>query len=173
MTGLCFADANVLVYARDTREPSKNERAKAWLERLWREHTGRTSVQVLSEYYVTLTRKLTPRVTPANAWDDVTAFLSWRPQSIDESLLHRGRQIEERYRITWWDSLIVAAAQVQGCSILLSEDFQDGGVYDGVTVRNPFTLAVNEPIPAYEARSLARHPPRGRPKKSPAVRSAA
>ena len=162
-----FVDTNVLVYARDAREPAKRARAVAWLELLWREQLGRTSTQVLSEYYVTLTRKLEPRVAAEDAWDDVSALMAWRPQPSDEALMKRGREIELRYRLGWWDCLIVAAAHVQGCALLLSEDLQDGGVYGGVTMRSPFTLGVNEPAATYAATAatLHRHPPRGRPKR--------
>ena len=162
-----FVDTNVLVYARDAREPAKRARAVAWLELLWREQLGRTSMQVLSEYYVTLTRKLEPRVAPAEAWDDVSALFTWRPQAIDERVMQRGQEIELRYRLGWWDCLVVAAAQVQGCALLLSEDLQDGGVYGGVTVASPFTMGVSEPAATYAAVSAARrHPQRGRPKRA-------
>jgi len=60
MTAPVFVETNVLVYARDAGSAAKQARAAAWLEILWREQVGRTSMQVLSEYYVTLTRKLDP-----------------------------------------------------------------------------------------------------------------
>jgi predicted nucleic acid-binding protein len=148
MTELVFVDSNVFVYARDGGEPTKQPRAAAWLDRLWRERSGRTSMQVLSEYYVNLTRKLSPGLSSEEAWDDVSALLAWQPIAIDEPVMRRGREIEQRYRLSWWDSLIVAAAQLQGCAVLLTEDLQDAGVYGGVTVRSPFTLAASEPDPA-------------------------
>ncbi len=168
MTAPVFVDTNVLVYARDARDAAKQAQAAVWLKQLWHEQIGRTSMQVLAEYYVTLTRKLDPRVAPAEAWDDVSAFLTWRPQPIDEGVMRRGQEIEQRYGLSWWDSLIVAAAQLQGCALLLSEDFQDGGAYGGVTVRSPFTLSVDEPAAAYAVSAAAanRHPPRGRPKRA-------
>jgi len=168
MSELVFVDTNVFVYARDARESAKQPLAKAWLERLWRERTGRTSVQVLSEYYVTVTRKLKPGLAPASAWDDVRSLLSWRAQPIDAALMQRAREIEQRHRTGWWDSLIVAAAQLQNCAILLSEDLQDGGTYGGVTVRSPFASVLNEPAVAYSTRSVESrsHPPRGRPKRA-------
>lgn len=171
MTALVFVDTNVLVYSRDAREPGKQERATAWLEFLWRQQSGRTSTQVISEYYVALTRKLEPHVAPVEAWDDASAYLAWRPQAIDETVMQRGREIEQRYRLAWWDSLIVAAAQLQGCALLLTEDLQDGGDYGGVTVRNPFTLEVSEPAATYAVSAVAtsRHPPRGRPKRATAA----
>ena len=168
MTAAVFVDTNVFVYARDVREARKQSRAISWLEHLWRRQLGRTSVQVLAEYYSAVTRKLDPGLPPAVAWDDVSHLMAWRPQPIDETLLKRGRDIELRYRLSWWDSLIVAAAQLQGCALLLSEDLQDGADYGGVTVRNPFTLEVSEPAATYAVSPVAtkQHPPRGRPKRA-------
>ena len=168
MTGLLFVDTNVLVYSRDAREPDKQVRARQWLEYLWREQLGRTSTQVLSEYYNTLTRKIRPEVAPEKAWDSVSALFAWRPQAIDSDLLERARLIERRHRLSWWDSLIVGAAQLQTCAVLLTEDLQNGCVYGSVTVLNPFTTAVAEAHASYEAAPVAVHRrrPRGRPKKT-------
>ncbi|MBI4191202.1 MAG: PIN domain-containing protein [Betaproteobacteria bacterium] len=161
-----FVDSNVLVYARDPRDAAKQSRAAYWVSHLWKERLGRASAQVLYEYYVTVTRKLRPRVTSEDAWDDVKSFLAWRPQAIDEALLQRAREIEQRYRLSWWDSMVVAAAQLQDCALLLSEDLQDGTAFGGVTVRSPFTLAVEELRARYEVASTAQpHPPRGRPRR--------
>ena len=166
MTVTVFVDTNVFIYARDADERVKRPRAAAWLEHLWREQLGRTSVQVLSEYYVNVTRKLVPGLPPDEAWDDVKALLTWKPIPIDGSLLEAGREIERRHRLSWWDCLIVAAAQLQGCGLLLTEDLQDGAVFGGVTVRSPFTLATAEALTLYRpAPSVsAGHPRRGRPR---------
>lgn len=166
MTAPVFVDTNIFLYARDAGEPAKQPRAAGWLEYLWREQIGRTSVQVLSEYYVNVTRNLVPGLPPDEAWDDVQALLTWRPCAVDEGLLRRGREIEHRYHLSWWDSLVVGAAQLQGCALLLTEDLQDGAVYGGVAVRSPFTLAVEEARSVYAAapRAASRHAPRGRPK---------
>ena len=167
MTALVFVDSNVLLYRRDLREPVKRPLAAAWVEHLWREESGRTSCQVLSEYYTNATRKLRPGLDADDAWDDVQALLCWHPQSIDVDLLQNGREIERRFKLSWWDSLIVASAQSQNCTVLLSEDMQDGATFGGVTVRSPFTLSINEAAASYTARTpRSRHPPRGRPRKS-------
>jgi predicted nucleic acid-binding protein len=167
MTGPCFVDANVFVYARDARIATKRARAERWIVHLWQEHAGRTSVQVLSEYYAVATRKLTPRVPSAEVWEDVEGLFSWRPQPIDEVLLKRAHEVEQRWRLSWWDSMVVAAAQLQDCALLLTEDLQDGAVFGGVTVRSPFTLSAEEPPAGYAAAATARsrHRPRGRPKR--------
>jgi predicted nucleic acid-binding protein len=167
MTGLVLVDSNVLVYAHDARDAAKHARAAEWIAALWRNRTGRVSVQVLSECYHTLTRKLRPGMSSEEAWDEVKVFVAWRPQPVDVDVLERGREVERRYGLNWWDCLVVAAAQAQGCVILLSEDLQDGAAYGGVTVRNPFTLHVGEAAAAYPAipASASRHPPRGRPRR--------
>jgi predicted nucleic acid-binding protein len=167
MTEKIFVDSNVFVYARDQRDEAKHLRARAWIQHLWAERLGCTSHPVLSEVYVTLTRKLKRPIPPAEAWEEVRALLTWRPLPVDESLLLRAREIEQRYRLSWWDSMVIAAAQLQECGILLTEDLQDGQVFGTVTVRSPFKLAAHEPQGQYAASVVAtpRHRPRGRPKR--------
>ena len=167
MTAAVFVDTNVFIYARDAAYPGMQQRASEWLDYLWREQLGRTSVQVLSEYYVNVTRKLVPGLSTEEAWDDVQALITWNPQPSDEALLRRGREIELRYKLSWWDSLIVAAAQLQGCSVLLTEDLQPGVMYGVVTVCSPFALSASEMPARYPAQPVARaaHPGRGRPRK--------
>lgn len=170
MTELVFVDANVFLYALDADEPAKQPRAKAWLECLWREARGRTSMQVLSEYYVNLKRRGASGLTAEAAWEGVKLYLAWQPREIDEEVFLRAREIEQRFRISWWDSMVVAAAQVQDCAVLLTEDLQDGGVFDMLTVRSPFTLAAGAPAAAYEATAArSRHRPRGRPRRAAVV----
>ncbi len=74
-----FVDTNVLVYARDSSEPEKQPRAAQWLEKLWRARAGRLSLQVLQEYYVTVTQKLDPGLDLARARSDVRALAAWQP----------------------------------------------------------------------------------------------
>ena len=100
MTVAVFVDTNVLVYARDASEPSKQARAAEWLRELWLEQRGRTSVQVLSEYYTTVTRKLRPGIEPDDAWDDVNALFAWQPQKIDRHLLEKAREVERRHALS-------------------------------------------------------------------------
>jgi predicted nucleic acid-binding protein len=169
MTARVFVDTNVFVYTRDTSQGAKQEQARAWVEALWREQSGRTSVQVLNELYVTLTRKLRPGMPAADAWDDVEALLAWSPQPIDAELLAQARSVEQRYGLSWWDSLIVAAAFVQDCDILLSEDLQHGMRFGAVLVRSPFAGQVADDAPTYAkgpAGVARRHRGRGRPRRS-------
>ena len=166
MTGPCFVDASVFVYARDPRDAAKQSRALQWIAHLWQERLGRTSVQVLSEYYVFATRTLKPHVAPGAAWDDVRELMAWRPLPVDETLLRRAREIEQRWDLSWRDSMVVGAAQLQDCVLLLTEDLPDGAVFGGVTARSPFTLSAEEPSAIYAVTPAARsrHRPRGRPR---------
>jgi predicted nucleic acid-binding protein len=169
MTGPCFVDTDVLVYWRDARDPVKQLRAREWLELLWREQRGRTSMQVLAEFYSVMTRKFSTRITPDEAWRDVQAILAWKPQAIDSEILRRAHEIEVKHRLNWWDAQVVAAAQAQGCALLLSEDMQDGAEYGGVIVRSPFTLRIAEEAAAYAPapRLEPKHRGRGRPRMRP------
>ena len=166
MTGLCFVDANVFVYALDPRDPAKQRRARTWRDHLWRAELGCTSIQVLSETYATLKRL--GGATPEELWKSVSRYFAWRPLATDQSLLCRAHDIEQRWKISWWDSMIVAAAQLQDCEILLTEDLQDGGVFGTVTVRSPFTLEVRQPVASYAVTPLVAslHRPRGRPRRA-------
>ena len=170
MTGLVFVDSSVLVYSVDARDPRKQLLAHRWLDELWRARTGRLSVQVLNEFYVNATRSGGSGLAQATAWAVYSSFRAWQPHAIDESLVDRAREIQVRHRRSWWDCLIVAAAHVQGCSMLLSGDFSDGELMAGVTVRNPFTDRVQAPIAGYAA-IIARPEPRGRgrPRRMPVV----
>lgn len=165
MTVRCFVDASVLMQARDARDPLKQARAAQWLDRLWQQRSGRTSVQVLAEFYVMATRGVTPRVPEDLAWDDVNRYLTWQPQDADESLLRRAREIQRRHHLAWWDSTVVAAALLQDCVILLSDELTEGAVFGQVAVRNPYSSVLEEPGGEYAvARAAPLHRPRGRPR---------
>jgi len=176
MTALVFVDTNVLVYARDPRDPVKRSIASEWTRLLWNEERGRTSIQVLNEYYDVITRKFHPAANREDAWDDVQSYLSsWSPQPIDSEVVACAHDVEVRYKLSWWDCLVVAAAQVQHCVLLLSEDLQDGADYGGVVVRSPFTLRIAEEAGAYtlHPRMASRHRGRGRPRRDLTRTSAA
>lgn len=133
-----FVDTNVFVYARDASQPAKQPAAARWVDVLWSAGAGRTSTQVLSEYYVTVTRKLTPGLSTLAARDDVADLGAWKPLATDERLIGSAWSIEDRYGLSWRDSLVVAAADHLGCAYLLTEDLQDGQTIEGTTVVDPF-----------------------------------
>lgn len=166
MTGLVFVDTNVLLYAVDTRQPAKHAVAREWMLGLWRDRTGRISVQVLSEFYANATRVQSPGLSPDQAWEHMAALADWRPQAIDFAVLELGRQVQSRHGLSWWDSLIVAAANRQNCVVLLTEALPHGCVHAGVTAHNPFIAGIQESraryAPTIEPRTMRG---RGRPRK--------
>ena len=133
-----FVDTNVIVYRFDTSEPDKQRQAERWHERLWRSREGRVSVQVLEELYSSLTRKLDHRMAPAEARTVVRALFAWDPLPVDATTIEGAWRLEDRYSLSWWDALIVSAAQVAGCRHLLTEDLSHGQELDGVQVVDPF-----------------------------------
>jgi predicted nucleic acid-binding protein len=108
------------------------------MDHLWRERTGRLSTQVLSEFYVTVTRKLDPGMALADARADVRDLLAWHPLPVTGELVTEAWQIQDRFQLAYWDALIVAAAREAGCDWLLTEDLQDGQDLGGIVVVDPF-----------------------------------
>lgn len=135
---LVFVDSNVLVHSEDGQDPAKQERSLAWLDVLWERSCGRLSTQTLNEFYVNSTRKITPPLPQGEARAKIRRFQAWMPLLIDHAVLETAWAVEARYQIHFWDSLIVAAAQHQDCTILLTEDLSDGQGYGMVKVVNPF-----------------------------------
>jgi len=140
MAGEVFVDTNVLVYSQDVSEPDKHRQARAWMTHLWETRRGRLSFQVLQEFYVTVTEKLDPGLDRERARREVRTFLPWRPLAIDARVVEGAWLIQDRHRLSWWDSLIAAAAEVAGCGYLLTEDLQHDQVLGPVRVVNPFRV---------------------------------
>lgn len=141
MTARVFVDTNVLVYQLDARDPAKQSRAKAWLDHLWTTRTGRISFQVLQELYVIVTRKLNPGLDQEAARKVVRALWAWSPVLVDDRIFTAAWTLQDRFQLSWWDSLIVAAAKASQCSHLLTEDLQHGQDLEGLRVVNPFQLS--------------------------------
>ncbi len=138
MTDKVFVDTNVLVYRRDAGEPEKQGLATNWITCLWESRTGRISVQVLQEFYATVTTKLKPGLDPADARDDVRSMFAWRPIPVNASVVEGAWGLQDRFHLSWWDTLIVSAAQVGDCRYLLTEDLQENQIFGDVRVINPF-----------------------------------
>jgi predicted nucleic acid-binding protein len=141
MVAKFFVDTNVLVYSRDTSEPQKQTLAMVWMRHLWNTRTGRLSYQVLQEFYVTVTEKLEPGLGRESARKDIRSLLPWHPIAVDNRVLDGAWHIQDRFGLSWWDALIVSAAQVSGCHYLLTEDLQAGQVFGDLQIINPFQTA--------------------------------
>jgi predicted nucleic acid-binding protein len=93
---------------------------------------------VLHEYYVSVTQRLKPGLDRDTARADVRDLSQWTTATSTTELLESAWTLQDQFRVAWWDSLVLAAAQLAGCSTLLSEDFQHGQDFAGVRVANPF-----------------------------------
>ena len=138
MTALVFVDTNIFVYRHDRSDPARQACAEEWIAHLARFRTGRLSFQVLQELYVTLTAKARIGFDPAEAREIVRELAVWQPVAIDLKILERAWHIQDGHSVSWWDAVIVAAAQSLGCSILLTEDLEHGHAFGEVRVVNPF-----------------------------------
>jgi predicted nucleic acid-binding protein len=136
MTAPVFVDTNVFLYALDEADKGKQNVAQDWRSALWKSRLGRVSFQVLGEFYVNALRLRPASVDKARA--EVRDLLAWNPVVADAALLERGWKLQDRYRLSYWDALIVAAAKAASCGYLLTEDLQAGQKLDGVEVVNPF-----------------------------------
>lgn len=136
MSALVFVDTNVFLYAMDASDPLKQRAASRWRDELWKSRSGRTSFQVLHEFYVQATQKWPKAVDATRA--EIRDLLVWDPVALGNGTLLESWKIQERYHLSFWDSLIVAAAKASSSRFLLTEDLQHGQDLYGVTVTNPF-----------------------------------
>ena len=137
MSGRYFVDTNLLVYAHDRPSGEKNRRARALIERLWQERSGVLSTQVLQEFYVNVRRKAERPLGRSQARQLVADYLSWELIVNDGASILAALDIERRYRLTFWDALIVQAANVATATALYSEDLSHRQTYGMVEVINP------------------------------------
>jgi predicted nucleic acid-binding protein len=133
-----FIDTNILVYAYDKDEKIKNPIAKQILTECWEKKSGIISTQVLQEFYVTITSKLSKKLSINEARELIKDFLSWPIEQVTPHDIVDATTFQERYKYSFWDSLIIILAQRSGAEILYSEDLQDGQKFGDLTMKNPF-----------------------------------
>lgn len=136
--GLTFVDTNVLVYAHDRSESTKQPQAQALLQELWVTRAGVLSTQVLQEFYAVATRKFDPPMRAAAAREVVAVYAAWPVVQVDVPLILGASALAERDAVSFWDALIVEAARRAGALVLATEDLQSGRTIGGVRIVNPF-----------------------------------
>jgi predicted nucleic acid-binding protein len=137
MNARVFFDTNVLVYAAMGTGDDEPKRQRA-LDLMDAEDFG-TSAQVLQEFYVTVVRKAKRPFSPLQALEWIEQWAAFPCQSIDRQLVLTAIERSERFKISYWDGAIIAAAEALGAGIVYSEDLSDGQQYGSVRVINPFT----------------------------------
>jgi predicted nucleic acid-binding protein len=147
MSDKCFVDTNILVYAHDRSAGLKHKRARLLIEDLWNSGRGVLSTQVLQELCINVRRKASRPLSVEDTRRLVQDYLSWEivvntPTSVIQAL-----DIEVRHKISFWDALILQAAESSGVAILYSEDLATGQRYGSIHVVNPLTDS-SSPSPA-------------------------
>lgn len=138
MSDRVFVDTNILVYAHDRGAGPKHDRAKEVVSHLWEERSGLLSTQVLQEFYINLRRKAKNPVSLEEAKRLLQDYLRWEVVINDGESILVAVDFERRFGLSFWDALVVQAANSAGAETLYSEDFNHGQTYGRVKVVNPF-----------------------------------
>ena len=140
MTADCLIDTNVLVYAVDT-SPANTSKKRAAVKLIESTDFG-LSPQVLQEFYVTVTRKLRVPLSPETAMAFLDRFHAFPMVVTDFGLVTEGIRNSVKFRVSYWDGAIIAAAERLKARILYSEDLGHGQHFGAVTIVNPFIASV-------------------------------
>jgi predicted nucleic acid-binding protein len=138
--GKVFVDTNVLVYAYDKTAGVKHDGAAKIMRELWDNGRGVISIQVLQEFFVTVTGKIAKPLDTLTAREVVRDLLKWNPVVTTGDILIEAIDIHAAHKYSLWDSLIIASAIEGGAATLLSEDLSDRHSVKNMVVRNPFKL---------------------------------
>ena len=144
MSVLVFVDTNVHLYTKDARDADKQIRANEWLTWCWTQRTGRISTQVLNEFYNNAVTKFRTVVTAEKAREQVRMLRLWQPPHLDTYTVDGAWVMQDRFKLSYWDALIMSSAQQQGCRYLLSADMQHLQQYDTVQIISPFLMTPAE-----------------------------
>jgi len=134
-----FLDTNIIVYAHDRSSGNKHEIASEIMDYLWGSRSGLISVQVLQEFYVCVTQKILKPLLIKNARVILEYLSTWDVVANDKYVTLKAIDIQERYRFSFWDSLIIQAAIQGQARLLFSEDLHEGQVVKDLKILNPFT----------------------------------
>ncbi len=135
---LQFVDTNIIVYSYDKSAGEKHRIAKHLMKSLWELRTGCISVQVLQEFYVTVTSKLDNTLDTKTASQIISGLSSWTLHSPSAEDVIHAILTQKRFNVSFWDAMIIHSAEKMKCSVLFSEDLNSGQTYKGVRVVNPF-----------------------------------
>lgn len=134
-----FVDAHILVYALDASAAKKQAVAARLLKSLWESGGGCLSVQVLQEFFVTVTRKVARPLSTDEAADRVREFAAWRVFAPTAGDVLAAIALHQVAHINFWDAMIVQAAAESACDVLWTEELNAHQILRGVRIRNPFT----------------------------------
>ena len=138
MSDRVFLDTNILIYAHDRGAGERHEKARDLIDRLWWNRRGVLSTQVLQEFAVNVRRKAKNPIPAEEVEAVIRDYLTWEVVVNGGEAILGALKVEERYGISFWDALLVSAANLAGVDQLFTEDLNHGQKYDTVQVINPF-----------------------------------
>ena len=138
MSTKAFLDTNILVYAFDSSCPEKQRCAQSCIQDGLLQENSVVSPQVLSEFFVVVTRKIAKPISTSGAMEIIETLKSLVAVDIDYAMVVRAIQAQMKFKISYWDGQIIAAAERAQCKRILSEDLNAGQTYWGIQVENPF-----------------------------------
>ena len=133
-----FLDTNIIIYAYDISAGEKYEKASNIVMNFWDSKLGVISTQVLQEFYVNVTQKISKPLSKKIAGEIVKDLLKWHVEVNDEETLLSAIELHVKYKYSFWDSLIIQAAKQANVSLLFTEDLSDGQTIEGIKIKNPF-----------------------------------
>jgi predicted nucleic acid-binding protein len=139
--GRQFVDTNILVYAHDAVAGPKHDTAKALLQDLWNSRWGCLSIQMLQEFYVTVTQKVTMPYSAIEAAKIIEDFAAWRIHAPTVSDVLAAIDLQNRYQLSFWDAMMLQSAGSLGCTVVWTEDLNHGQMINQVLIQNPFQQA--------------------------------
>jgi predicted nucleic acid-binding protein len=135
-----FLDTNILVYAYDLSAGSKHTAAARLVEECWENGNGCLSIQVLQEFFVTVTGKIKHPLDHQTAREIVADLAHWRLHVPEANDLLQAIDFQQLYRLSFWDAMILQSAARLGCKQFYSEDLSHGQTYGEVQVINPYRV---------------------------------
>jgi len=133
-----FFDTNILVYANDSSEKEKQNIARDLIKDSLHKQNGVISVQVLSEFWVTVTRKIKTPLSIEIAEKEIELFQLMEIVDLDYQLFKEAIRFQRLIHISYWDSLILAASHSSGCKKIYTEDLNHGQIISNMELCNPF-----------------------------------
>jgi predicted nucleic acid-binding protein len=134
-----FLDTNIIVYAHDHSSGDKHAVAREIMDYLWESRKGVISVQVLQEFFVCVTKKISKPLLIKNAKIIIEYLSTWDVIVNDKYITLKAIDLQEKHRFSFWDSLVIQAAIQGRANILLSEDLPDEQIVMDLKILNPFT----------------------------------
>ena len=133
-----FVDSNILVYAYDSSAGEKNQIARQLLLSLWEKKNGCLSIQTLQEFYVCITQKVPNPISQIEAAEIIKDFSVWKVHSPNAIDLLDAVDLQKKYKLSFWDAMIIKSAISTHCEIVWSEDLNKGQLIQGIKICNPF-----------------------------------